>query len=580
MHVHERIKKCSMQNRPLFASCMAVLLLACPLLAQHEGTQPPGWIEFRSFQYHGEDSLTQSAKPNAGQYRNPILAGFYPDPSIVRVEEDYYLVNSSFDWYPGVPIFHSRDLVNWEQIGHVLTRTEQLPLSDGGVSRGIFAPVIRFHNGRYYMITTNVSGMGNFYVTADNSAGPWSDPVVLPEIQGIDPSFFFDDDGKAYIVHNGVAPDNKPLYSGHRALYLFPFDISSGKVSGPGKIIVNGGTDLAKKPIWIEGPHIFKRKGYYYLIAAEGGTAEQHSEVVFRSRVVEGPYEPYRGNPILTQRTLSPSRPDPVTSTGHADFVETQKGEWWAVFLGCEPYQDDNYNTGRQTFMLPVRWVHGWPVILGPDQIVPRLVKRPKLPAQAVVAQPMTGPLEWNADFTREQLPYALNTLRTPTSKWWSVDTGQGALFLEPRPEDLDSKHDPSLIAHRQQHARFSSNVQMQLGENDRPSDAGLVVFQNEAHSFFLGVHLSPEGVRTVFLEKRNMDVSQVASANLPANTHEISLKAQGAGAVYTFFYRAGTGAWIQLGADQDGTILSTKKAGGFVGAYIGMFARKTDTLK
>ncbi len=227
-----------------------------------------------------------------------------------------------------------------------------------------------------------------------------------------------------------------------------------------------------------------------------------------------------------------------------------------------------------------MRWVHGWPVILGPDQIVPRFVKRPKLPAQAVVAQPMTGPLEWNADFTREQLPYALNTLRTPTSKWWSVDTGQGALFLEPRPEDLDSKHDPSLIAHRQQHARFSSSVQMQLGEDDRPSDAGLVVFQNEAHSFFLGVHLSPEGVRTVFLEKRNMDVSQVASANLPANTHEISLKAQGAGAVYTFFYRAGTGAWIQLGADQDGTILSTKKAGGFVGAYIGMFARKTDTLK
>ena len=274
--------------------CAAILVLTCPLLAEQKNVPPSGWIEFRSFVYQGEDSLTQPVTVRSGEYRNPILAGFYPDPSIVRVGEDYYLVNSSFSWYPGVPIFHSRDLVNWEQIGHVLDRPEQSPLN-GGVSRGIFAPAIRFHNGLYYMITTNVSGVGNFYVTAKNAAGPWSNPMALPEIEGIDPSFFFDDDGKAYIVHNGVPPNNKPLYPGHRALYLFPFDANSGKVSGPGKIIVNGGTDLAKKPVWIEGPHIFKRNGFYYLIAAEGGTAEKHSEVVFRSKAVDGPYEPFAG---------------------------------------------------------------------------------------------------------------------------------------------------------------------------------------------------------------------------------------------------------------------------------------------
>jgi xylan 1,4-beta-xylosidase len=552
---------------------LALVLIGTALVAQQSEVLHSGWIQFHSFEYRGEDALTPPLKPRADQYRNPILAGFYPDPSVIRVGEDYYLVNSSFSWYPGVPIFHSRNLVDWEQIGYVLNRPEQLPLN-AGVSRGIFAPTIRYHDGRYYMITTNVDGIGNFYVTAENPAGPWSNPIALPEIQGIDPSFFFDDNGKAYIVHNGEPPDNKPLYPGHRALYLFPFDVKSGKVNGPGKIIVNGGTDLTKHPVWIEGPHIFKRKGFYYLIAAEGGTSEQHSEVVFRSRSVDGPYVSYPGNPILTQRTLSPSRPYPITSTGHADFVETQSGKWWAVFLGCEPYEDDFYNTGRETFLLPVHWAHGWPVILDAGETVPRVVKRPKLPAPAAPAPPMTGPLQWAADFSGTQLPYSLNTLRTPTSRWWSLDASQDALFLEPRPEDLDSKHDPSLVARRQQHANFSSSVQIQFSQSDKPSDAGLVAFQNETHSFFLGVRLNAERQRTIFLEKRNSDVSQVASASLPGNAHEVTLKVEGAGARYRFYYRVEHGPWTQLGGDQDGTILSTKTAGGFVGTYIGLFAR------
>ena len=567
-------------RRSLCSFFLFVAFSACSLTAQQADSAHAGWIEFRSFEYRGEDSLTQPVKPTSNQYRNPILAGFYPDPSILRVGEDYYLVNSSFAWYPGVPIFHSSDLVHWEQIGHVLDRPEQLALAGLSVSSGIFAPAIRFRDGRYYMITTNVRGIGNFYVTAANPAGPWSDPVLLPEIQGIDPSFFFDDDGKAYIIHNGVAPDDKPLYEGHRALYLFPFDVKTGKVSGPGKIVVNGGTDLAKKPIWIEGPHLFKHKGYYYLMAAEGGTSEQHSEVIFRSRSVDGPYESYSRNPILTQRTLAASRPDPITSTGHADLVETQNGQWWAVFLGCEPYQDDLYNTGRQTFMLPVRWVHGWPIILDTNKTVPRVVKRPELALQTGKSQPMTGPFQWTADFTGMRLPYALNMLRTPTSKWWSLDASRSALFLDPRPEDLDSKQDPSLIARRQQHGKFSSSVQVQLAESDKPSDAGLVAFQNETHSFFVGVRLSPDGKRRVFLEKRNADIAQVASADLPADAREVSLKVEGSGATYRFYYQAGAGTWTQLGPNQDGTILSTKKAGGFVGTYIGMFARSLPVAK
>ena len=206
-------------------------------------------VEFRSFQYEGRDPASAKLKAPEREYLSPILAGFYPDPSIVRNGDDYYMVNSSFSWYPGVPIFHSKDLVNWTQIGHVLNRPEQLPLDGAHVSGGIFAPTIRYHNGRYYMITTNVTEGGNFYVTAEKPEGPWSNRVMLPAINGIDPSFFFDADGKAYIVHNGPPPENKAEYSGHRALWLFEFDEANGKAILPGKIIVNGGTDISKKPV-------------------------------------------------------------------------------------------------------------------------------------------------------------------------------------------------------------------------------------------------------------------------------------------------------------------------------------------
>lgn len=539
-----------------------------------------GWIEFRSFHYEGHDAYSAELRSPDRQYLNPILAGFYPDPSIVRVQDDYYLVNSSFAWYPGVPIFHSRDLVNWTQTGHVLDRPSQLPLDGAGVSRGIFAPTIRFHNGRFYMITTSVSGPGNFYVTAANPAGPWSDPVPLPEIDGIDPSFFFDDDGRAYIVHNGPPPANKPLYSGHRALWLLPFDEASGKVSGPRLLLVNGGTDIKKQPVWIEGPHLLKHDGLYYLIAAEGGTAEQHSEVVFRSKTVNGPYEPYAGNPILTQRGLTESRKDPITSTGHADFVETQRGEWWAVFLGCEPYRDGYFNTGRQTFLLPVKWVDGWPVILGAGQAVPRIVNRPELPLSAPPRLPTQGTFSVTDEFRESALPFEYNFLRTPSEPWWRLAAKQGSLLIRPRAEDLDTVHNPSLIARRQQHAHFAASVELNFHAGDPPSDAGLVAFQNETHSFFLGVRVAEakngeaRSGRTLFLEKRNGAKEDVAGAAIPAPATGVTLKIEGEGATYRFFYRLPGGAWSQFGADQDGTILSTKTADGFVGTYLGMFAR------
>ena len=266
-------------------------------------------VFFKWFQYHARDAVFDQEAPQ-GTYRNPVLAGFYPDPSITRVGDTFYLVNSTFTYFPGIPVFESRDLVHWRQIGNVIDRPRELSFAGKDVSRGIFAPTIRYHNGLFYLITTAVDSGGNAVFVAKNPAGPWSDPVPLPELQGgIDPSLFFDDNGKAYVVNNGL-PQGGPKYEGHRAIWIREFDPAARKLVGRAKVLVNGGVDMSKKPIWIEGPHLYRHAGWYFLMCAEGGTSTQHSEVVLRAKSPWGPFKPYAGNPILTQRDLPADRPD------------------------------------------------------------------------------------------------------------------------------------------------------------------------------------------------------------------------------------------------------------------------------
>jgi alpha-N-arabinofuranosidase len=535
------------------------------------------WVHFTSFSYSGTDPDFARISSPEKQYLNPILAGFYPDPSICRVGDDYYLVNSSFSYFPGVPIFHSRDLINWTQIGDVLNRASDFEtLRPGDVSRGIYAPAIRYHDGTFYMVTTLVNGGGNFYVTARDPAGPWSEPHWLKSVDGIDPSFFFDDDGKAYIAHCGPAPDGKSLYQGHRTIRVQEVNLQSADVTGEEKILVNGGTDISKHPVWIEGPHLFKRDGKYYLIAAEGGTGFNHSEVVFRSDSVWGPYIPFAGNPILTQRDLPPDRPDPVTCTGHADFVESSSGEWWAVFLGCRPYERNFYNTGRETFLLPVEWKNDWPIILAKGQTVPRILDRPKLPVTA--SSPTTGSFNWIDDFKSSQLNLRWNFLRVPKQEWYGLTAG--GLQIAPRPETLTSFQNPSFIACREQHADFSASTTISINPQTTTCDTGLVAFQNETHYFFLGVRIQDGTAREVFLEQvsggKPADPSStiLASAPLPPECDRIELKIQAQGRPYSFFYRTGNKNFVAMKEQVDGSILSTDIAGGFQGVMLGMYAR------
>jgi xylan 1,4-beta-xylosidase len=538
---------------------------------------PPQSVGFDWFEYEGHDPVYQRLRPGVDEYLNPILPGFYPDPSLVRVGGDFYLVTSSFAYFPGVPIFHSQDLVHWQQLGHVLERPSQLDLAGCRISEGIFAPTIRHHQGTFYVVTTRVKNdrTRNFIVTATNPAGPWSDPIWLPEIDGIDPSLFFDDDGRAYVVFNSEPP-GPATYEGHRALWLQEYDDKARALLGERRLLVDGGADIGKKPIWIEAPHIFKIRGKYYLIAAEGGTGDQHSEVVFRSDAVTGPYVPYAGNPILTQRHLAPERPAPVTSTGHADFVELPGGDFWAVFLGARPYADDLYNTGRETFLLPVRWQDGWPILLAGEETVPYLHPSPLPKARPADSLLRGGNFTVRDEFVGAKLPPHFSLIRTPRERWYEV--AKGWLSIRPRPVDLGHRGQPSFIGRRQQHTHATVSTAMAYAPT-RPGDkAGLVAFQNDDFYYFLGVTRA-DGKSVVEVERHAMAqgkpaTSVVASAHLsPSAGRLLFLKIAARGGRYDFYYAYELGKWLPLALDVDGTILSTKIATGFVGTYFGMYA-------
>jgi alpha-N-arabinofuranosidase len=543
-----------------------------------DGSFAPEKVAFKRFSYTGSDACFAAQPAGPGQYTNPVFPGFRPDPSICFANGWFYAVNSSFAYFPGVPVSRSRDLTHWENLGHVLTRPSQLPLEQAGTSRGIYAPAISYHNGVFYMVTTNVSGGGNFYVTAKDPAGPWSDPVWLPQVDGIDPSFFFDEKtGKAWLVNNGPPPENKPLYDGHRAIWIQEFDEKTGQLVGPRSIIVNGGTDLSKKPVWIEGPHLFRRGEWLYLIAAEGGTAEDHSEVVFRAKDPMGPWVPWEGNPILTQRDLPGDRTLPVTCAGHADFVDAGNAGWWAVFLACRPYAGNLYATGRETFLLPVTWTpDGWPVILKQSEPIPYAAKSPALSQKEAAKNPiLSGNFTWSDDFSEDTLRPDWATVRTPRGTWREIGgsrCGSRALLLSAGPATLASTGRPSYAAYRVQHADSATEIEFAPPES-LATDAGLALFQSEKFCYFLGVRKSGTGYE-VFLDKTEKGATIVtakAAISVPEGT-SVRLKAELNGAALSFYYSL-NGEWKKL-ADADGALLTTARAGGFVGTTVGPFAR------
>jgi alpha-N-arabinofuranosidase len=364
---------------------------------------------------------------------------------------------------------------------------------------------------------------------------------------------------------------------------MYEFDVDNLTMIGEEHILINGGTDLNKKPIWIEGPHIFRKDGFYYLVAAEGGTGEQHSEVVFRSSKIDGPYVSYENNPILTQRHLNPKREHAITSTGHADLVETETGEWWAVFLGCRPYppfEEGYHNTGRETFLAPVKWEHGWPVINPGHEEVQYYYPFPIKPTSASSDIRYSGNVKIRDDFNAEALNKNWVFLRTPRERWYDLKNKRGFLSLQLRPETCAENANPSFLGHRQQHARGSASLSMDFLPKAENEKAGVLVFQNEKHFYLLCKSL--EGDEPVIQLYKSVDkgnpgneMEVIASSKTGREEMEklVFLKIEAKESVYSFSYAFQPDEWHLLKDSVDARFLSTRVAGGFVGCMYALYA-------
>ncbi|MFJ7344369.1 glycoside hydrolase family 43 protein [Streptomyces sp. NPDC101110] len=474
---------------------------------------------------------------------NPVIPGFHPDPSVCRVGDDYYVVCSSFEYFPGIPVFHSRDLVHWTQIGNALDRPGQLRLPpDMASSGGVYAPTLRHHDGRFWLIVTNVApGEGNLLFTATDPAGPWSEPVRLPGVGGIDPDLAWDEDGTCWCTVAGVSQ--------------VCIDPSTGETLGEPQPLWSGSPG-AMAP---EAPHLYRIGTYWYLLIAEGGTERGHGVSIARGASPSGPFEPCPHNPVLTHRGTD----RPVQNTGHADLVQAPDGSWWMVLLAVRPRGGTPgwHVLGRETFLAPVEWVDGWPVV----GEVPTELTAPGWP---LVPAPVETARD---DFDLGGLRPQWISVRDRPVEYCTTEERSGWLTLRARGGSLDEP-DAVFVGRRQQHLTCEVRTRVDPAEGR----GGLAVRLDEEHHY--EIEVSEGAVRV--LARVGPLRTVVASRPVPTGPVVLGLRVtptpprgpRTGPDTLTFGVEEPDGTFTELGA-LDGRYLSTEVAGGFTGRVIGMYA-------
>ncbi|MEN3307596.1 MAG: xylan 1,4-beta-xylosidase [Micromonosporaceae bacterium] len=476
---------------------------------------------------------------------NPVVPGFHPDPSVCRVGDDYFLACSSFEYFPGVPVFRSGDLRDWVQIGNALDRTDQLRLAAAPSSGGIFAPTLRHHDGRFWLVTTNLWDGGHLLVTAHDPAGPWSVPVRLPELPGIDPDLAWDEDGRCLLTYSVF-----PVDGGQGAIQQVPIDPGTGRLLGTPRALWSG-TGLA----YPEAPHVYQVDGRWYLLIAEGGTERGHAVSVARGPSASGPFEGHPGNPVLSNRSTTA----PVQNTGHGDLVQAADGTWWLVLLGVRPRGGTPgfHVLGRETFLTRVHWVDGWPV-----------------PEPVTLAAAAAGPVSRRDDFTGDALAPGWLAVRQPPQAISSLRERPGWLALHDTGHGMDDPL-PAFVGQRQQHHRCRVRALVDPGDGR----GGLTVRLDERHHF--DIEASPG--RILCTARIGPLIQEVGVATIPPGPVvlriDIEPDGNGMGSL------AAPPDRVRLGYEQDGRpttlaeldgrYLSTEVAGGFTGRVIGIYAQR-----
>jgi xylan 1,4-beta-xylosidase len=519
---------------------------------------------------------------NKGQeyyYSNPVITGMNPDPSICRVGEDYYLVTSTFGFFPGLPIYHSRDLVHWKLIGYGVDRPSQLNLIESKADvLNLFAATIRYHKGVFYIINTNTGRRDdnrNFIITATNPAGPWSDAHYIEDAPRIDPSLFFDDDGKAYYTGNDISEN--PVFDKQRNIWTQEIDVNTWKLVGDKVVVVDPGENykglvLAGKENllldFFEGPHVYKKDGKYYLLISHGGTFWEHAVSIWKSDSIFGPFTLDNKNPIVTNRDFS--HDSYLHHTGHADIVETQNGEWWMVLLATRPYGGDYTNLGRETCLVPLDWSGVWPVVnpLGPIGRVMPIHRRPNLPNYPWPDEPIRD------NFDSKKLGLNWNFIQTPKEKWWNLEAPSGKLKINLRPEIIENTVNPSFIGRRQAHKSFTAITKMEFTSLSENEMAGMVITRDVSNHFQF-VKTLKNGSQYLQLIRKEVvnDKSEKIIAETKVGSKAIYLKMEALEQLFTFSFSEDGKNWKILAKDEDGRLLSFGLGiGRFTGVFVGMY--------
>ena len=513
---------------------------------------------------------------HAQTFKNPILAGGYPDPSICRVGDEFFMVNSSFEYFPALPIHKREDLVNWELVGHGLNRLEQVSgqinLIDVQSNGGIHAPTIRFHNGIYYIITTNVyydeikqrATATNFIITSSNPEGPWSNPIVIKGAPGIDPDIFFDDDGTVWYAGNHQPSD--PSFSGQTEIWMQELDPINFQLIGQRFYVWRG----ACGGVWAEGPHIYKKDGNYYLLIAEGGTSFNHSIMVAVSDKITGPYTSNERNPIFSSRHLSYD--NWVHSTGHGDLVELEDGRWYIVMLGVRGDVKRKSNMGRETFIAPVSWEREpydwkerkivWPVIAPQSGRI--LKNNPVIFSETI----QNKEFFFVDDFNKTNLGLAWNHRRVPMKNMFDLVSNPGSLRVYTNPNKLQERKRANFIGIKQTESDFSFETKMTFSPSYDSDESGIAIVQKDNNFLCLTIKKFNEDI---FLELKLMNNVETSIASKLIDhkcTLPVQLKVESYQNNYRFYY-AQKNDDFQLFAETPADLLLCH---GYTGAHIGLY--------
>ena len=513
---------------------------------------------------------------------NPIIPGFYPDPSICRVGGDFYLVCSSFELYPGIPVFHSKDLAHWEQLCYAMTKENGFHMEANMFCGGVMAPTIRYHKGTFYIVNANFAYKGNFIVTAKDPAGPWSEPRWLDEVPDIDCSIFFDNDDKVYLVAPGMAENE----DNHRGIFVSEFDLENGRLIGERKQIWNSAARNAASP---EAPHIYHIGDYYYLMIAEGGTEHYHAVTIARSKDIFGWYEGNPANPVMTHRHMGFNYP--IDNVGHADFVDTPDGNWYAVMLGSRIIEGQHKNLGRETYICPVLWERDWPIFSpGTGKIEFEYPADEKLPWTPYPKKPARD------NFDSDTLDLDWSFWGTPYEDFWKIENGKLTLKCLDRPivRELhgflvgkwEIKEDDcvSFMGKRQTQPDFKAGCQMHfVPENDEA--AGMIIMQASNHQYRVEKHLK-DGKPVLdlilvttdfnglpFLPNYSAETTETVLVSADCPQDDIVIMIQAKGQDTTVFYGEDETNLQTLYAHADCGLINPEKVGGMVGTMIGVYA-------